>query len=203
MNETPVNTESLYAKHEKIYIREVKGFYSTLRRTAAIVLLGIYYILPWIPWGDRQAVLFDLPARQFHIFGLTLWPQDFFFLSWLLIMAALLLFLSTALAGRVWCGYACPQTVWTEAFVWMERITEGSYSKRRRLDKSPWNAEKILRKLSKRVLWFLFAAWTGFTFVGYFTPIHELGARLLSFQLGPWETFWICFYGLATYGNAG
>ncbi len=203
MNETPVNTESLYAKHEKIYIREVKGFYSTLRRTAAIVLLGIYYILPWIPWGDRQAVLFDLPARQFHIFGLTLWPQDFFFLSWLLIMAALLLFLSTALAGRVWCGYACPQTVWTEAFVWMERITEGSFTKRKRLDKGPWTVEKFVRKLSKRILWFAFAVWTGFTFVGYFTPIHDLGARLLHFQLGPWETFWICFYGLATYGNAG
>ena len=203
MSETPVNTESLYAKHEKIYIREVKGFYSTLRRTAAIVLLGIYYILPWIPWQGRQAVLFDLPARQFHVFGLTLWPQDFFFLSWLLIMAALLLFLSTSLAGRVWCGYACPQTVWTEAFVWMERITEGSYTKRKRLDKSPWTLEKLVRKLSKRILWFAFAAWTGFTFVGYFTPIHELGARLLSFQLGPWETFWICFYGLATYGNAG
>ncbi|RMF96575.1 MAG: cytochrome c oxidase accessory protein CcoG [Gammaproteobacteria bacterium] len=194
---------SLYARQEKIYAREVQGRFTRLRRTAAWTLLGIYYLLPWIPWHGRQAVLFDLPARQFHLFGLTLFPQDFFFLSWLLIMAALLLFLSTAVAGRVWCGYACPQTVWTEAFVWMERITEGSHTKRRRLDKGPWTREKILRKTAKRVLWILFAAWTGFTFVGYFTPIHDLGARLLSFDLGPWETFWIAFYGLATYGNAG
>ena len=158
---------------------------------------------PGWTWSGRQAILFDLPARKFHIFGLTLFPQDFFFLSWLLIMAALLLFLSTSIAGRVWCGYACPQTVWTEAFVWLERITEGNYSRRKKLDKGPWTTEKFLRKGAKRLLWLLFAAWTGFTFVGYFTPIQELGAKLLSFSLGPWETFWVCFYGLATYGNAG
>ncbi|MDJ0927851.1 MAG: cytochrome c oxidase accessory protein CcoG [Gammaproteobacteria bacterium] len=203
MNKTAADAGALYAKHEKIHAREVQGTYSKLRKTAAWTLLGIYYFLPWIQWGGRQAVLFDLPARKFHIFGLTLFPQDFFFLSWLLIMAALLLFLSTSIAGRVWCGYACPQTVWTEAFVWLERITEGTYSKRKKLDKAPWNTEKFLRKGAKRFLWFFFAAWTGFTFVGYFTPIQELGARLVTFDLGPWETFWVCFYGLATYGNAG
>ncbi|HRP35332.1 MAG TPA: cytochrome c oxidase accessory protein CcoG [Gammaproteobacteria bacterium] len=195
--------ESFYVAHEKIYPREVKGRYATLRNLAVWVLLGIYYLLPWIPWGDRQAVLFDLPARKFYIFGLTFWPQDFFFMAWLLIIAALTLFFVTAIAGRLWCGYACPQTVWTEAFLWMERLAEGNHSQRRKLDKGPWTREKVLRKGAKQVMWIGFALWTGFTFVAYFTPATELGAKLLTFSAGPWETFWVLFYGFATYGNAG
>jgi cytochrome c oxidase accessory protein FixG len=195
--------ESLYAKRVKIHAREVKGFFENVRNGAVIALLGLYYVGPWLRWDGRQAVLFDLPARKFHIFGLTLWPQDFFFLSWLLVMAALLLFFVTAVAGRVWCGYACPQTVWTQVFVWMERLTEGTFAQRIKLDKAPWSAEKALRKGAKQALWIGFAAWTGFTFVGYFTPILELGSRLVAFELGGWETFWVCFYGVATYGNAG
>ncbi len=203
MTKTVIARESLYAKQEKIHAREVDGFYSRLRKAASLGLLAIYYILPWANWSGRQAVLFDLPERKFHIFGLTLWPQDFFLLSWLLIMAALLLFLATSVAGRIWCGYACPQTVWTQAFVWLERIAEGKYSKRKKLDRAPWGVEKLLRRGAKKFLWIAFAAWTGFTFVGYFTPIQELGAKLFSARLGGWELFWICFYGLATYGNAG
>ncbi|UCG71441.1 MAG: cytochrome c oxidase accessory protein CcoG [Chromatiales bacterium] len=203
MDETAPPVDSLYAKQEKIHAREVQGPFQRLRKSAAWLLLGIYYLLPWVTWDGRQAVLFDLPARKFYIFGITLWPQDFYLLSWLLIMAALALFLSTSVAGRVWCGYACPQTVWTEAFVWLQRLTEGNFSQRRKLDKAPWSLEKLLRKGAKRGLWVLFAAWTGFTFVGFFSPIQELGARLVSFELGSWETFWICFYSLATYGNAG
>jgi cytochrome c oxidase accessory protein FixG len=195
--------ESLYAAHEKIYPREVKGRYASLRNLAVWVLLGIYYVLPWIPWNGRQAVLFDLPARKFYIFGLTFWPQDFFLMAWLLIIAALTLFFVTAIAGRLWCGYACPQTVWTEAFLWMERITEGTHTQRRKLDKGPWTREKLLRKGAKQFLWIGFALWTGFTFVAYFTPATELGPKLLSFSAGPWETFWVLFYGFATYGNAG
>jgi cytochrome c oxidase accessory protein FixG len=194
---------SMYAAQQKIYPREVKGRYASLRNLAAWVLLGIYYVLPWISWNDRQAVLFDLPARKFYIFGLTFWPQDFFFMAWLLIIAALVLFFVTAIAGRLWCGYACPQTVWTEAFLWMERVTEGNHSQRRKLDKGPWNREKVVRKGAKQLLWIGFALWTGFTFVAYFTPAAELGAKLLSFSAGPWETFWVLFYGFATYGNAG
>jgi cytochrome c oxidase accessory protein FixG len=195
--------ESFYVAHEKIYPREVKGRYASLRNLAVWVLLGIYYVLPWIPWNDRQAVLFDLPARKFYIFGLTFWPQDFFLMAWLLIIAALTLFFVTAIAGRLWCGYACPQTVWTEAFLWMERITEGNHSQRRKLDRGPWTREKVLRKGAKQVLWISFALWTGFTFVAYFTPATELGPKLLSLSAGPWETFWVLFYGFATYGNAG
>jgi cytochrome c oxidase accessory protein FixG len=194
---------SMYAAHQKIYPREVKGRYARLRVLAVWALLGIYYILPWISWGGRQAVLFDLPGRKFYIFGLTFWPQDFFFMAWLLIIAALTLFFVTAIAGRLWCGYACPQTVWTEAFIWMERIAEGNHSQRRKLDKGPWTREKALRKTAKQAMWISFSLWTGFTFVAYFTPALELGPKLLAFQAGPWETFWVLFFGFATYGNAG
>ncbi|MDH5470989.1 MAG: cytochrome c oxidase accessory protein CcoG, partial [Gammaproteobacteria bacterium] len=164
---------------------------------------GIYYIMPWIQWDGHQALLFDLPARKFHIFFITLWPQDFIYLAALLIIAGLLLFFVTALAGRVWCGYACPQTVWTEAFLWIERKVEGTRLQQQKLDAQPMNARKLRIKATKQFLWVTFAAWTGFTFVGYFTPILELGSRLLEFRLGGWETFWVIFYGFATYGNAG
>ncbi|MGV6859687.1 MAG: cytochrome c oxidase accessory protein CcoG [bacterium] len=195
--------EEFYKKREKIYPREVHGLFARLRVAGVLGLLGLYYILPWIQWGGRQAVLLDLPARKFHILGLTFWPQDFFYLAVLLIIAALTLFFVTSLAGRVWCGYACPQTVWTEAFLWMERKFEGTRNQQMKLDKMPWNTEKILRKGGKHAAWFLFSLWTGFTFVGYFTPIRELGHHLVTFSLGPWEAFWVFFYGFATYGNAG
>jgi cytochrome c oxidase accessory protein FixG len=195
--------ESLFVAAEKIYPREIKGRFVNLRRAAVWVLLGLFYVLPWIEWNGHQAVLFDLPGRKFHIFALTLWPQDFIFLSWLLIIAALSLFFVTAVAGRLWCGYACPQTVWTETFVWMERITEGRRGARIALDHGPWTAEKILRKCAKQVLWVSFALWTGMTFVGFFSPVRSLGASVMHLELGPWESFWTLFYAFATYGNAG
>ena len=119
---TPAVEQPLYAAHQKIYPREVTGRFALLRVLAVALLLGLFYGLPWLQWDGRQAVLFDLPARKFYIFGLTFFPQDFFPLTWLLIIAALSLFFFTALAGRLWCGYACPQTVWTEVYVWMERL---------------------------------------------------------------------------------
>ena len=167
------------------------------------MLLGIFYGLPWLQWNGRQAVLFDLPARKFHLFGLTLWPQDFLYLSWLLILAALTLFFVTAVAGRVWCGYACPQTVWTEAFLGLERLVEGDRPQRLKLDKTPWTSEWLARKALKQFLWISFAALTGFSFVAFFTPARELASSVANLELGGWETFWILFYGFATYGNAG
>jgi cytochrome c oxidase accessory protein FixG len=196
-------SQSLYAKAEKIYPREVHGLYARLRVLGVLGLLGIYYITPWLRWDGHQALLLDLPARKFHIFFITLWPQDFIYLAALLIIAGLTLFFVTAIAGRIWCGYACPQTVWTEAFLWIERKVEGDRMKQQKLDAQPMNARKFRIKASKHFLWIAFAGWTGFTFVGYFTPIIELGQRLLVFNLGPWETFWVIFYGFATYGNAG
>lgn len=197
------NSESLYAKQEKIYPREIQGRFQRLRVLSVYVLLGIFYVLPWVPWDGRQAVLFDLPERQFYVFGLVFWPQDFYLLTALLILAAVALFFFTALAGRLWCGYACPQTVWTEVFIWMEQWTEGSHTKRRKLDKGPWTREKVLRKTAKQTLWVSFALFTGFTFVAYFSPATDLAQRLVGLELGGWETFWMLFYGLATYGNAG
>jgi polyferredoxin len=204
MNEAQAPVDgALYAARQKIYPRDIKGRFQRLRVYAVFALLGLYYVLPWIRWGERQAVLFDLPARKFHIFALTLWPQDFYFLTWLLIIAALALFFFTALAGRLFCGYACPQTVWTETFVWIERWVEGSRTQQMKLARAPLSGEKILRKGTKYFLWFAFALWTGFTFVGYFTPITELAGKIASFSTGPWETFWVLFYGGATYVNAG
>lgn len=200
---TVIDDGAMYQSERKIYPRDVHGRFARLRKLAVWVLLGIFYLIPWLSWGERQAVLFDLPARKFYIFGLNFWPQDFFFLALLLIMAGLSLFFFTALAGRLWCGYACPQTVWTEVFLDMERWTEGDRNRRMKLDAGPWGREKILRKGSKHVLWLLFALWTGFTFVGFFSPIHDLGLRVLALDLGGWETFWILFYSLATWGNAG
>ncbi len=195
--------KSLYAKHQKIYPREVHGKFARLRVLAVVVLLGLFYGLPWLQWDGRQAVLFDLPARKFYIFGITLWPQDFIFLAFLLIMAALALFFFTTLAGRLWCGYACPQTVWTEVFLWIEHAIEGDRQQQMKLDKSPMSANKFRIKLTKHAAWILFAAFTGFTFVAYFTPLRDLAHRLFTFDLSAWEAFWIFFYGFATYGNAG
>jgi cytochrome c oxidase accessory protein FixG len=195
--------QSLYRKEPKKYPREVKGRFDTLRDLAMYVLLGIYYFLPWISLDGRQAVLFDLPERKFYIFGLTFWPQDFIYLTLLLVIAGLSLFFFTALAGRLFCGYACPQTVWTEAFLLMERWIEGDRAKRMKLDNAPWTVQKFLRKGTKQALWITFALWTGFTFVGFFTPIRDLWGGVMGFSLGGWETFWLFFYSLATYGNAG
>jgi cytochrome c oxidase accessory protein FixG len=195
--------DSYYQSHQKIYPREIKGRFHSLRTLAAWVLLGLYYLLPWFEMHGRQAVLFDLRERKFYIFSLVMWPQDFIFLTWLLVIAALTLFFFTALAGRLWCAYACPQTVWTEVFLWMEKVTEGTRLARMKLDAGPWNARKVARKAAKQVLWVVFALWTGFTFVGFFSPIRELFMHTLGLALGPWETFWTLFYGFATYGNAG
>lgn len=194
---------ALYRSEDKVYPREVKGRFATLRRLAMFVLLGMFYFGPWLTWGGRQAVLFDLPARKFYIFGLTMWPQDFVYLALLLIILAVSLFFFTAIAGRIWCGFACPQTVWTEAFTWIERLIEGDRSKRIKLDKAPWSANKIVRKVAKQAIWIALALVTGFSFVGYFVPVRELATNLLTFSSVGWELFWVLFYAFATYGNAG
>ncbi len=198
----PAST-AFYEAAAKIYPREVKGRFASKRNWLVVVLLGLFYGVAWLQWNGRQALLFDLPARKFHIFGLTLWPQDFWYMALLMIIAALSLFFFTALAGRVFCGFACPQTVWTELFLWIERLTEGTRQRRMHLDQGPWTREKVLRKAAKQVLWVALACYTGFTFVGYFTPIRSIASQLLGASLGPWAIFWIFLYSLATYGNAG
>ncbi len=194
---------SLYAGHQIIYPRSVSGRFSQWRWGVVFLTQLVFYGLPWLQWGQRQAVLFDLTARRFYIFGLVLYPQDFIYLTGLLVISALSLFLFTAVAGRLWCGYACPQTVYTEIFMWIERKFEGDRSARLRRDGQPWSPEKAARKTGKQVVWIALALWTGFSFVGYFTPIRELGGQILLWQVSAWEIFWVFFYSFATYGNAG
>lgn len=194
---------SLYEAHRKIYPRSVSGVFSNWRWVMVWLTQLVFYGLPWLDWGQRQAVLFDLGARRFYIFNLVLYPQDFIYLTGLLVISALSLFLFTAVAGRLWCGYACPHTVYTEIFLWIEKRFEGDRSARMRRDAAPMSADKLLRKGGKHLVWLAVGFWTGFTFVGYFTPITELGSELLMLQMTSWEAFWTIFYGFATYGNAG
>ncbi|WP_418320944.1 cytochrome c oxidase accessory protein CcoG [Piscinibacter sakaiensis] len=194
---------SLYAKQPTIYARSVSGWFAGWRWVLVWATQLLFYGLPWLNWNDRPAVLFDIAARRFYIGPLLLYPQDFIYLTVLLIISAYALFLFTAVAGRLWCGFACPQTVYTEIYMWVERHIEGDRIARMKRDAGPWTADKLLRRSAKQAVWIAIGLWTGFTFVGYFTPIRELGASALQFGLGPWEWFWVLFYGFATYGNAG
>ncbi|WP_027474334.1 cytochrome c oxidase accessory protein CcoG [Curvibacter gracilis] len=194
---------SLYASQAKVYPRSVSGRFARWRWVMVWLTQLFFYGLPWLNWNGRQAVLFDLGERRFYILGLVMQPQDFIYLAALLVIAALSLFFFTAVAGRLWCGYACPQTVYTEIFLWIERRVEGDRQARMRLDAAPWSARKLGRKALKQTLWLGVALFTGFSFVGYFTPIRELSRELALGAFSPWEWFWVLFYGLATYGNAG
>ena len=192
----------MFASEQKVYSRAISGVFSRWRWIMVFLTQIVFYGLPWLQWGERQMVLFDLGARRFYLFGLVLYPQDFIYLTGLLIISALGLFLFTAVAGRLWCGFSCPQTVYTEIFMWIESKVEGDRSARMRIDKHGWTFEKIWKKSLKQFLWIVLSLWTGFTFVGYFVPIRELGVELMAFQ-GSWQIFWVLFYGFATYGNAG
>ncbi len=193
----------LYAAHQKIYPRSVQGIFAKWRWGFVFLTQIIFYCLPWLEWGQRQAVLFDLGVRRFYIFGIVLYPQDFIYLTGLLVISAFSLFLFTAIAGRLWCGYACPQTVYSEIFMWIERKVEGDRTARMRLDSQDMSLEKLVKKWYKHFLWIGLSIWTGFTFVGYFTPIRELGMEFFLGNMSSWEVFWVFFYGFATYGNAG
>ena len=201
---------SMFAKEATIHPRAVRGWFAAWRWVCVWATQLVFYGLAWLPWNGRQAVLFDLEARRFYLFDLVLYPQDFIYLTALLVVCAYALFLFTAVAGRLWCGYACPQTVYTEIFLWVERKLEGDRQARLKLDAAPWGAEKLLRRGSKHGVWIAIGLWTGFSFVGYFTPIRALWQESLATLglaagagLGPWEAFWVLFYGFATYGNAG
>jgi cytochrome c oxidase accessory protein FixG len=199
----PEKGARLFEAHKKVYPRTISGLFMRWRWVMVFITQLVFYGLPWLEWGQRQAVLFDLGSRRFYIFGLVLYPQDLIYLSGLLIISALSLFLFTAVAGRLWCGYACPQTVYSEIFLWVEEKIEGNRTVRMRLDGGRLSLEKLVKKWFKHVVWLGIALWTGFTFVGFFTPIRELGLAFLQTQMGSWEVFWSIFYGFATYGNAG
>ena len=194
---------SLYEAQQKVYPRSIFGYFTKWRWVMVWITQLFFYGVPWIEWGHRQALLFDLDAKRFYIFKLVLYPQDLIYLTAILIISALSLFLFTAIAGRLWCGFTCPQTVYTEIFLWIEAKVEGDRATRMRLDNATTSFKKLFKKISKHFLWIAFALWTGFTFVGYFTPIRELFSEFVQINVSPWETFWVAFYGFATYGNAG
>lgn len=200
---SPQVEKALADVRNKVYPRSVSGVFARWRIIMVFVTQIIFYGMPWLQWEGRQAVLFDLGARKFYLFGMVLWPQDVVYLAVILVLSAFALFLFTAMAGRLFCGYACPQTVYTEIFMWVERKIEGDRLARIRLDEQPWSSRKLRLKAAKHTIWVLIAFWTGFTFIGYFAPIRELGAGILALSLGPWQWFWLLFYAFATWGNAG
>lgn len=196
-------TISLYQKTSKIYPRSVSGYFKNWRWLMIWLTQLVFYGTPWLQYGGRQAFLLDIDTHRFYLFGLVIFPQDLFYLALLLIICAFGLFLFTAVAGRLWCGFSCPQSVYTEIFLWMERTIEGDRMARQKLDAQPWGPRKAGIKLGKHSAWLVFSLVTGFTFVGYFTPIRELLSDMQHWQLGGWSCFWLGFYSLATYGNAG
>lgn len=203
---SPTNNHSaddLYARRKHIYVKRVQGLFQKLRASASWVLLAGFFLASFMNYEGRQALLFDLPNRQFHFFGTTIFPHDFMLLAWLLIILAFVLFFVTNFAGRVWCGYSCPQFVWTWIFIFVEDKLEGSPNQRKKLDKAPWSANKLLRKGGKHLIWLMIAVVTGIAFLGYFSPIRELIPRVLTLDLGLWEGFWMGFFIFFTYLFAG
>ncbi len=199
----PAVEVSLYEKRKKIYAKRVRGFFDNWRIVLVLLTQVIFYGAPWLVWNERQAILFHLVERKFYLFGLVFWPQDVIYLAVLLIISAYALFLVTAVAGRLFCGYACPQTVYTQLFMWIENWVEGDRNARMKLDKAPMDARKLRIKATKFLLWGILSLWTGFTLVGYFTPMDELINNVLTNNLGPWETLWIFLYGGFTFLFAG
>ncbi|UTF60047.1 cytochrome c oxidase accessory protein CcoG [Gilvimarinus sp. DA14] len=194
---------NLYEAEDKVYTRHITGFYQKLRRYTGLPLILGFILMPWLVIDGRPAMLFDLPERKFHILWTTFWPQDGMYLAWLLIISAFLLFTVTVLVGRVWCGFTCPQTVWTQMFIWVEYICQGDRNKRIRLDAAPWSANKLMRKGATFTLWFVIALITGLTFVGYFVPIRDLIMGLVTIDVHPAAAFWVFFFTAATFINAG
>jgi len=201
----PVHPKKVKAKSSDtlIHTRSFTGLFRTLRVLGAGFLFLAFFGTVWLNWGGRQAVLWDLAESKFHIFGATFWPQDFILLSALLIICAFGLFAITVFAGRVWCGYTCPQSSFTWLFMWCEKVTEGERNQRIKLQAAPWSLNKLARRSAKHTLWLGISVLTGLTFVGYFTPIRPLAAELLTWQMGGVSLFWVLFFTAATYLNAG
>lgn len=191
------------AARPKIYVRETQGRYTSLRWACVWITQLVFYGLPWLSWNGRQLALFDFAARKFYVFGVVLWPQDLIYLALLLITCAGTLLLSSAIVARGWCGYACPHTVYAEMFLWIERKIEGSRGARMRLDRGPPSFNKVTKKTLKHGAWAALALWTGFTFVGYFTPVRILLQQVIAAALAPSELYWLSAYALLTYANAG
>lgn len=200
---TPI-TKPNYAARNRIYVRSVKGMFENIRQSMGLFTIGLFAIAPWIQYDGRQALLFDLAEQRFHIFGLTLWPQDLTVVAYSLIVSAFALFFITTFAGRVWCGFTCPQTAWTHLFIWFEEKIEGPRNKRIKLDQRKMDRDKFVRKSTKHVAWISLSLLTrALSFVAYFVPAGELFLGFLTLNLGFWTAFWVIFFAACTYGNAG
>ena len=187
----------------RIYVRSQTGYWQRVRKAMGWFFVVLFVTLPLLRYDGRQAVLFDLEHQQFHIFGATIWPQDLTLLAWVFMIAAFALFFVTTFLGRVWCGYLCPQTVWTFMFIWFEEKLEGAANKRRKLDAAPWSGEKLARKGAKHLAWILLSLGTGLTFVAYFQDVFQLVPDFFTLQASGWVIFWVLFFAACTYGNAG
>ncbi|MCV2884779.1 cytochrome c oxidase accessory protein CcoG [Aestuariibacter sp. AA17] len=199
----PKKHDNSYRPRSQIYVRKVKGALETFRRFFGLFFLAMFAVLPWLQYNGQQAILLDIGEQRFNIFGLTLWPQDLTLLAWLFIISAFALFFVTTFAGRVWCGFMCPQTTWTYIYIWFEEKIEGSRNKRIKLDERKMDFDKFWRKSLKHIAWVMVALLTSLTFVGYFTPIDALFIEFFTFEAGFWAVFSVWFFTLCTYGNAG
>ncbi len=206
--EEPEDEVPLYAKRREVYPQAVSGVFRSIKWTVLCVTLGIYYFLPFVRWyrgpnAPDQAVLIDFPARRFYFFFIEIWPQEFYYLTGLLVLAALTLFLMNALAGRVWCGYLCPQTVWTDLFYAVERMIEGDRRERMKKSREPWDLERIAEKVLKHSVWLMIAWWTGGAWVLYFSDAPTLVRDLATFQAPVVAYVWIGILTFTTYTLAG
>lgn len=188
---------------KKIYTRSISGLFNTIRNTSVAFLMLGFFLLPWLNMNERQAVYFDITNRQFNIFFMTFWPQDFILLSALLIICAFGLFFITVFAGRVWCGYTCPQTIWTLIFIWIEEKVEGRRNNRIKLDNQGFSFSKLIKKSIKHSAWLFVAFMTAFSFVGYFSPIRDLFPNMANMILNWWEISFLIICTVLTYLNAG
>ncbi len=194
----------LYASRVKVHPKRVKGSFRSIKWIVMLITLAIYYFAPWIRW-DRgpnapdQAILLDFPGRRFYFFFIEIWPQEVYYITGLLMLAAFGLFLVTSLAGRVWCGYTCPQTVWTDLFVTVERWVEGDRNARMKLDRAPWTAGKLRKRLVKHVIWIAIAVATGGAWVFYFADAPTLAVQLATFEAPMIAYLFIAIFTGTTY----
>jgi cytochrome c oxidase accessory protein FixG len=198
-----MHTPDHYPTKSPIYIRAVKGLHQRLRRNMGFLFMAAFMLLPFVQYEGHQAVLFDIVEQKFNIFGMTMWPQDFTIMAWILVISAYALFFVTTFYGRVWCGYLCPQTVWTFIFMWFEEKIQGNRNQRMKLDKDPWTTSKIWKKSLTHLCWLVFSLLTALVFVGYFTPITELFVDFFTFNASFWSVVFILIFMFCTYGNAG
>ncbi|WP_448564655.1 cytochrome c oxidase accessory protein CcoG [Thalassotalea ganghwensis] len=191
------------ANEAKIYIREQFGFFQKLRRYLSTILMLFFVVIPLIRFQGHQAVLFDVEQQTLQLFSFVLFPQDMVIFSLLFAFAAFALFYISSLYGRVWCGFACPQTIWMLMFNWVERRIEGSANKSKQLDKANWGMRKLAIKVVKHSIWLLISLLTSLVFISYFVPVEELYLEFFTFKSSPIIVGWVLFFMVCTYLNAG